>query len=126
MAIPSRHLSIAVLSKLSVSCNFGSYRSFIKFHFTVSPDAAEACGSVFLMRHIFYLTNPAFFFVRLMRLLDTRFQGIARGVGTAKILGRVHTAQLKLADLYLPCSFTVMEVNTTFVLLFSQFANMSD
>ena len=32
----------------------------------------------------------------LMRLVDKRFQGMAVGVGSSKILGRIHTCSLKV------------------------------
>lgn len=35
----------------------------------------------------------------LKRLIDTRFSGEARGVGSGRILGRVHMAQMELGAL---------------------------
>ncbi|KAL4437177.1 hypothetical protein ABPG75_004316 [Micractinium tetrahymenae] len=45
----------------------------------------------------------------LLRLMDRRWQGTAVGVGSAKILGRIHMAQLKCGDHFFPCSITVLD-----------------
>jgi len=42
-------------------------------------------------------------------LIDSRFSGIARGVGTSKIVGRIHVAQLQIGNDYFPTSFNVLE-----------------
>jgi len=57
----------------------------------ISKDCAERCG--------------------IMGLMDTRFAGMAVGVGSSRILGRIHIAEMEIGGTVLPCSFTVLEDN---------------
>jgi DNA damage-inducible protein 1 len=47
--------------------------------------------------------------VGIMRLIDRRFQGEARGVGVGKIIGRIHAANLEIGGKFFMCSFTILE-----------------
>ena len=54
----------------------------------------------------------------MMHLLDKRYQGTAVGVGSSKILGRIHIADMHIEDEKpggpghsIQCSYTVLEDN---------------
>lgn len=45
----------------------------------------------------------------IMRLVDTRWAGIAKGVGIQRIIGRIHMVQIQIENIYLTTSFSVLE-----------------
>nr|ACO10983.1 DDI1 homolog 2 [Caligus rogercresseyi] len=53
----------------------------------------------------------------VMRLLDRRWEGIAKGVGIQKILGRIHMVQIQIKDQFLTSSFAILENQPMDILL---------
>lgn len=45
----------------------------------------------------------------LLRLIDYRFKGVAHGVGTSNIVGKIHVAQMKIGNSFFQFSITVLE-----------------
>ncbi|KAG8201642.1 hypothetical protein JTE90_012709 [Oedothorax gibbosus] len=45
----------------------------------------------------------------IMRLVDRRWSGYAKGVGVQKILGRVHLGHIQINDVFLQSSFSILE-----------------
>jgi len=45
----------------------------------------------------------------IMRLVDDRWAGLAKGVGVQKIIGRIHMVQVAIENDFLTTSFSVLE-----------------
>ncbi|XP_076300302.1 DNA damage inducible 1 homolog rngo [Lasioglossum baleicum] len=45
----------------------------------------------------------------IMRLVDTRWDGVAKGVGVQRIIGRIHMVQIQIGNDHLTTSFSVLE-----------------
>lgn len=45
----------------------------------------------------------------IMRLVDTRWSGIAKGVGEQRIIGRIHMMQIQIENDHLTTSFSVLQ-----------------
>ncbi|GAU93255.1 hypothetical protein RvY_05221 [Ramazzottius varieornatus] len=50
-------------------------------------------------------------------LIDTRFQGVAVGVGTQNIVGKIHACQMSIGGAFFTVSFNVLEANNMQILL---------
>lgn len=53
----------------------------------------------------------------IMRLVDPRWAGVAKGLGTQRIVGRVHLAQIQIESDFLQCSFSILEQQSMGILL---------
>lgn len=54
----------------------------------------------------------------ITRLMDTRFAGIAKGVGEGRIIGRIHSVMIRLGqNKFLPCSLTILDGDGPDILL---------
>ena len=52
----------------------------------------------------------------LTKLIDKRYAGEARGVGRGEIIGKIHQAQVKIETQFVPCSFTVLDLDIDMLL----------
>ncbi|KAF2353119.1 Ubiquitin domain [Trinorchestia longiramus] len=53
----------------------------------------------------------------IMRLVDQRWAGVAKGVGTQRIVGRVHMVQLQIEGVFLASSFCILQEQAMDMLL---------
>lgn len=54
---------------------------------------------------------------KLMDLVDKKYQGTAIGVGTQKILGKIHYTEIDFNSVIIPCSFTILKQKNIDIIL---------
>ena len=70
------------------------------------------CSVIYLYSSVAVVTYACAEKCGILRLLDTRYEGVAVGVGTGKICGKIHAVPVKLGSQHLPCPFTILESST--------------
>lgn len=53
----------------------------------------------------------------IMRLVDSRWAGVAKGVGVQRVIGRIHMVQIQIGNDHLTTSFSILEDQSTDMLL---------
>ena len=89
--IPESFISVNMLY-LDININDLHFKAFVDTGAQISIMSefiAEACG--------------------LSDLIDRQYQGVAKGVGEAKITGRIHCIDICIGTKLLPCSFTILD-----------------
>merc|ERR1719402_292359 len=85
------------------------FGTVIMLYIRCKINGLEIKGFVDSGAHMTIMSGPCARKCDLMRLVDTRFSGMAQGVGTQKILGRVHTGQIQIGNDLIGSTFSVME-----------------